>query len=142
MNAVVLMAGAGKRMAGYYEGPKQLLPVKGRPVVEYLLDQLAAHVEQFVFVVGGPNEEPIRRHFASEAHSSIPIVFVRQDQQLGLAHAFRSAREHVRGRWIGSVSDDIIGDEDVSRLIGESGPAVLAYRTPNPEAFGALLTDD
>ncbi len=141
MKAVVLMAGAGKRMAQYYEGPKQLLPVNGKPVVEYLLDQLAPHVEGFVFVVGGPNERPIRAHFASGEYRGVPIRFVRQEEQLGLAHAFRTAREQVSGRWIGTVGDDIFGEGDLSLLIHADGPAVLAYHVPNPESFGVLITD-
>lgn len=141
MKAVILMAGAGKRMAQHYEGPKQLLPVNGKPVVEYLLGQLASHVDGFVFVVGGPNEAPIRKHFASGEYGGVPIAFVRQEEQLGLAHAFRTAREHVSGRWIGSVGDDIFGDGDLSLLINAGGPAVLAYQVPNPESFGVLVTD-
>jgi dTDP-glucose pyrophosphorylase len=136
------MAGAGKRMAQYYEGPKQLLPVNGKPVVEYLLAQLKPHVDGFVFVVGGPNEAPIREYFASEQFEGIPISFVKQEQQLGLAHAFRTAREHIDGRWIGTVGDDIFGDDDLPLLINQGTSAVLAYRVPNPESFGVLVTDN
>ncbi|HLF08159.1 MAG TPA: sugar phosphate nucleotidyltransferase [Dehalococcoidia bacterium] len=142
MKAVVLMAGAGKRMATYYEGPKQLLPVNGKPVVEYLLDQLVSHVDGFVFVVGGPNERLIQEHFASGEYKGVPITFVRQEEQLGLAHAFRTARDHLSGRWIGSVGDDIFGEGDLSLLIEADGSAVLAYHVPNPENFGVLVTDD
>lgn len=142
MKAVVLMAGAGKRMAQHYEGPKQLLPVNRKPVVEYLLDQLVSHVDGFVFVVGGPNERPIREHFASGEYHGVPIRFVRQEEQLGLAHAFRTAREQVSGRWIGTVGDDIFGEGDLSLLVQADGPAVLAYRVPDPESFGVLIADD
>ncbi len=35
MQAIVLLAGKGTRMARDYEGPKHLLPVAGKPIVEH-----------------------------------------------------------------------------------------------------------
>jgi dTDP-glucose pyrophosphorylase len=61
---------------------------------------------------------------------------------LGLAHAFRTAREHIDGGWIGTVGDDIFGDDDLPLLINQGTSAVLAYRVPNPESFGVLVTDN
>jgi glucose-1-phosphate thymidylyltransferase len=142
MKAVILMAGKGTRMAKYHEGPKQLLPVAGKPIVEYVLDQLAPVVEQFIFVVGGPHEETVKQHFGSGYFRDIPIVFVKQEEQLGLAHAFRTAKDYVgEGRWVGTVGDDIFGPEGMEALLGEE-LGVLASRVTNPEAFGVLVTDD
>lgn len=141
MKAIILMAGKGTRMAKYYEGPKQLLPVNGKPVVEYLLESLPAEVTELVFVVGGPHEATLRDYFKSGEHSRRPITFVVQEQQLGLAHAFKCAKDIVDGRWFGSVADDIVGPQGIKGLF-EHELAVLAYRVPNPEKFGVLISDD
>ncbi|MGH9856604.1 MAG: sugar phosphate nucleotidyltransferase [Acidobacteriota bacterium] len=140
MQAVILMAGKGTRMAKYYEGPKQLLPVAGKPVVEYLLDALPYEIDELIFVVGGPHEARIRRHFASGDYKGKPLRFVVQAEQLGLAHAFRTAQEHVTGRWFGTVADDILGSKGLGELV-QHDLTVLAYRVPNPETFGVLVTD-
>lgn len=134
------MAGKGTRMAKYYEGPKQLLPVKGKPVVEHMLDQLPAEVESFVFVVGGPHEAAVRSHFASGEYKGKQIEFVVQQEQLGLAHAFAAAQEKIQGRWMGMVGDDIFGPRGLRELV-KYDLGVLAYRVPNPENFGVLVTD-
>jgi len=139
MHAVILMAGKGTRMAKYYKGPKQLLPVAGKPVVEYLLDNLPEEIEDYIFVVGGPHEQTIRNYFAAGEYKGKPLRFVVQKEQLGLAHAFSQAAALIEGRWLGTVADDILGPQGLAELVRHD-LGVLAYRVPNPEAFGVLVT--
>lgn len=140
MKAVALMAGKGARMAKYYEGPKQLLPVLGKPICERLFDQLPGEVDGFVFVVGGPHEAKIRAHFKSGEYNGWPITFVKQEKQLGVAHAFWQAKDFVSGRWLGLLPDDVYGEKSFEKLL-EHELAILASRVPNPEAFGVLVAD-
>lgn len=128
-------------MAKYYEGPKQLLPVLGQPICERVFDQLPREVDGLIFVVGGPHEEKIREHFKAGEYNGRPIEFVKQEQQLGVAHAFWQAKDLVRGRWIGLLPDDVYGDGVFVKLL-EQELAVLAYKVPNPEAFGVLVGDE
>lgn len=142
MKAVILVAGKGTRMAKYYDGPKHLLPVAGRPVVERVLDALPAEVDEIVLVVGGPHEAKIREHFTSGQWGGKPIAFAVQKEQLGLAHAFKSAKELVTdGQWLGMIGDDLLGAGDLTKLL-EHEAALLAARTDHPENFGVLVTDE
>lgn len=134
------MAGKGTRMAKYYEGPKQLLPVAGKPVVEHALDQLPEAIDQLIFVVGGPYEARIRDHFAQGEYGGRLITFVVQQEQLGLAHAFRCVQDQVKGKWLGMVADDIFGPVGLQSLL-DYPLAVLAARVEHPETFGVLVTD-
>lgn len=140
MKAVVLMAGKGTRMAKYHDGPKQLLAVAGKPVVEHALDQLPDDVQELIFVVGGPHEQKIREYFAAGQYRGKPISFVVQKEQLGMAHAFSFAKPWLAGRWLGMVGDDIVGPQGLENLV-QCELGVLAYRVPNPEHFGVLVTD-
>lgn len=140
MQAVVLMAGKGTRWAKDFTGPKQLMPVAGKPILEHALDQLPPEITDLVFVVGGPHESAIRNHFTSGQYASLPITFVVQKEQLGLAHAFKTAKAIIKGRWLGMVGDDIYGPEGMKRLV-QPALALLAARVPNPEKFGVLVTD-
>ena len=135
------MAGKGTRMAEYYDGPKQLLPVAGKPVVEHALDMLPDEVSELIFVVGGPHERKIRDYFGSGEYAGRPITFVVQKEQLGLAHAFRVAEGLVSGKWLGMVGDDIFGPKGMSSLV-QHDLSVLASRVEHPEKFGVLVTDD
>lgn len=139
MQAVVLMAGKGTRWAKDFSGPKQLMPLKGKPITEHTLDRLPAVVGEFIFVVGGPHEAAIRQHFGG-AYGGRPITYVVQAEQRGLAHAFRTAKERLHGRWLGLVGDDIFGPRGLQALV-EHELAALAARVPNPQKFGVLVTD-
>jgi dTDP-glucose pyrophosphorylase len=142
MKAVVLVAGKGTRMAKYYDGPKHLLPVSGKPVVEHVLEALPPAVDSIVLVVGGPHEAKIREHFGSGSFAGRPIEFAVQAEQLGLAHAFKSAKSLVTdGRWLGMIGDDLLGAGDLAKLL-EYDLALLAARTDHPENFGVLVTDE
>ncbi len=127
-------------MAKYYEGPKQLLPVAGKPVVEYVLNALPKEVTELIFIVGGPHEQTIREYFASGQHNGRPITFIRQEQQLGLAHAFGMAKDLIHGKWFGSVADDIYDPEALQALV-QDDLALYTYRVPNPEQFGVIVAD-
>lgn len=142
MQAVVLLAGKGTRMAMDYEGPKHLLPVAGKPVVEHALDQLPCEVSELVFIVGGPHEEAIRQHFSDGMYGGRRIVFLVQKEPLGIAHAFRVAAPAITGRWLGMVGDDIFGPRSLQKLVQQRNPALIASRVVDPQNFGVLVTDD
>ena len=141
MQAVILMAGKGTRMAKHFQGPKQLLPVNGKPVVEHVLDALPDVVTELIFVVGGPHEATLREYFKMGEYKGKPITFVVQEQQLGLAHAYRCAKDLITGSWLGLVADDLYVKKDLERLVAAT-PALLSLHVSNPEMFGVLVKDE
>lgn len=141
MQAVILMAGKGTRWAKHFDGPKQLMPVNGKPILEHLLDSLPDEVDDLVFVVGGPHEPALRSYFKAGNYNDKPITFVVQKEQLGLAHAFKTAKDLVKGRWFGSVADDIVDSQGIKNLFAHD-LAVLSMRVDNPSSFGVLVTDE
>ncbi len=87
--AVVLAAGKGTRMDS--ELPKVLVPVKGRPMIEYVLAALRrGGVDQMVIVVGY-RAELVRAQLASEPD----VEFALQTEQLGTGHAVMACREQL-----------------------------------------------
>lgn len=136
------MAGKGTRWAKDFEGPKQLTKLAGKPILEHTLDAIPQSVESFIFVVGGPHERTLRDHFPNSEYKGRKIDFVVQEEQLGLAHAFKFAKEHIDGEWLGMIADDIISPKGLEALAATSGPAILGYKVSNPENFGVLVTDE
>lgn len=128
-------------MAKTHSTPKQLIALVGKPIIEHILDALPDVVDELVFIVGGPHEEAIRNHFSEGVYGSRKITFVRQEEQLGLAHAFWQARDVVSGRWMGMVADDIYTADSLKRL-AEPELAILSSRSEHPENFGVLVPDD
>ena len=94
--AVVLAAGKGTRMKS--DLPKVLVEICGRPMVEYVLDALAAAGIHRVLLVVGYRSDLVceRLGAAKRAAGLIPAVtFVEQTEQLGTGHAVMVCREHL-----------------------------------------------
>lgn len=140
MQAVIPIAGKGKRMATAYQGPKQLLPVAGKPLVEYTLARLPRDVDELILVVGGPHEQLVRDHFGA-THGGRRVTYVRQSEQRGLGHAIQQAAPVVGGKFLSVLPDDIYAAEDLQRLIREPDLAALSMRVEHPENFGVLVCD-
>lgn len=140
MQVVIPIAGKGKRMAQAHAGPKQLIPIAGRPLVEYTLSRLPSEVDELVLVVGGPYEEQIRAYFGSE-HGGRRVTVVRQPALLGLGHAIQQARSAVKGRFLTVLPDDIYAADDLRAMIQQPDLTVLAKRVEHPEHFGVLVCD-
>lgn len=140
MQAVIPIAGKGKRMEKAYGGPKQLLPVAGKPLVEYTLARLPREIDELVLVVGGPHEQQVRHYFQG-AHGGRRVTYVRQGEQLGLGHAIQQAAPVIRGRFLSVLPDDIYAAEDLHALVQHGDLAALAMRVSHPENFGVLVCD-
>jgi dTDP-glucose pyrophosphorylase len=97
VQALVLAAGRGSRLAGGEEGGnKCLLPVRGKPLVQYSLENaVRAGVEGIVLVVGHRAEE-VRERFG-DSFAGTPIRYVTQPERKGLVHAMACARDALAG---------------------------------------------
>jgi UTP--glucose-1-phosphate uridylyltransferase len=104
--------------------PKEMLPVARKPVVEYVVDELAANgIEQILFVTGR-NKTSIEDHFdfAAESAPNTKFFYTRQGSPRGLGDAVLSG-EHFAGDspFVVALGDSILGlhaqSKAVSRMI-------------------------
>lgn len=97
MKALVLAAGRGKRLGGRTEAHnKCMLPLLGKPLIQYSMDNAArAGVSEIVVVVGYRAEEIINR-FGIE-FEGVRVQYVLQDEPHGLVHAIESAEAAIGG---------------------------------------------
>jgi bifunctional UDP-N-acetylglucosamine pyrophosphorylase/glucosamine-1-phosphate N-acetyltransferase len=84
--AVVLAAGMGTRMKS--DLPKVLVPVLGRPMIEFVLDALAAAGIGRVIAVIGYRAEDVERTLAGRSN----VQFALQTERLGTGHAVKMAQ--------------------------------------------------
>jgi bifunctional UDP-N-acetylglucosamine pyrophosphorylase/glucosamine-1-phosphate N-acetyltransferase/UDP-N-acetylglucosamine pyrophosphorylase len=142
--AIVLAAGKGTRMKS--DLPKVLLPVCGRPMIEYVLDAVRSAGVEHLYVVVGYRAELVRQALANERD----VTFVEQREQLGTGHAVMMCRPFLR-EFEGPVFV-IAGDSpmlqagSVSRLFAEydrDQPACIIGTTfkDDPTGLGRVVRD-
>ncbi|TSC72027.1 MAG: bifunctional UDP-N-acetylglucosamine pyrophosphorylase / Glucosamine-1-phosphate N-acetyltransferase [Parcubacteria group bacterium Gr01-1014_38] len=136
MQAVVLAGGLGKRLRPVTETvPKPLVPVLGRPVVEYTLEQLPSEIAEVIFVIGYKGEM-IREAYGARAFGRT-CSYVVQEQPLGTGHAVKHVAPLLRGKFLLLYGDDVYGPEGLRRLVQHDW-ALLTKAVGHPERFGVL----
>lgn len=115
MKAVVPAAGEGTRLRPLTaDRPKGLVNVADKPLLEHVLEALPRKKTEEVIVIIGYRGGQIVEHFG-DAYRNIPLTYVKQEQQLGLAHAIRQAAPHIDEPFLVLNGDNVFlgGIEDV-----------------------------
>lgn len=139
MKAIIPVAGAGARLRPLtYTQPKPLIPVAGKPILSFILDQLISMgIQEFVFVIGYLGEKI--RDYVDQAYPGITREFVQQDERLGSAHALWVAREHFRNadELIIFFGDTII-DMDFQGVLREPHSCLGVKKVHDPREYGVV----
>jgi bifunctional UDP-N-acetylglucosamine pyrophosphorylase/glucosamine-1-phosphate N-acetyltransferase len=137
--AVIMAAGLGTRLRPHtLTTPKPLLPVAGRPILEWNIAELPPSIEEIILVVGYLKDRIIA-HFGS-AWRGRKIVYVEQRELLGTGHAVQCCRGLVDRRFLVLNGDDLYAGADLAELAARD-LAILAKPSEVSGRFGALRTD-
>ena len=142
--AVVLAAGKGTRMKS--DLPKVLVPVCGRPMIEYVLDALTAGGIERIIAVVGYRAELVRSALDGRKN----LTFALQAQQLGTGHAVMVCRDLLadhRGPVLIVAGDaPLMQADSIAALMAEfqRRPAACVIGTAyaeNPAGLGRIVRD-
>ena len=116
MKCVVLAAGEGKRMHPLtFTRPKVMLPLAGRPLLEWnLMNARDAGLKEFVFVIGYKSEM-VRDYFGTGERWDVSIEYVNQGKALGTAHAIGMVEPFVDESII-LCGDTVFGTQDIKNM--------------------------
>lgn len=142
MKAVVLAGGLGTRLrrgspgarldaaqaAAADRGLKALVPLGGRPFLDYALARLADAGVRDVGVVVGPATSAIREHYLERPPSRLRLSFLEQPEPRGSADALLSA-EPFSGReeFLAMNSDDIYPVPALRVLVALGAPGLPVF---------------
>ncbi len=118
MQAVILAAGKGTRLQPITNTrSKAMLPILGKPIVERIIENLAAcELRDFILVVS-PEDQAIREHFQHETTLDVHIQFVNQTRRVGMGEALKQAAPYLNEDFVLSACDSLVPVEDNERLI-------------------------
>ncbi|MBI3261317.1 UTP--glucose-1-phosphate uridylyltransferase GalU [Candidatus Berkelbacteria bacterium] len=147
MKAVIPVAGYGTRFLPFTKAiPKEMLPVVDKPVIQYLVEEVAQAGIDEIILITGSNKRAIEDHFDSyfELESKLEaagktkaletirqitklakFIFIRQNEPLGLGHAVLQAKPAIGNEpFVVLYGDDIIEPFDDAQ--GKPGNGVTA----------------
>jgi len=140
MQAVILTAGRGTRMKNLTENSnKNMLEVKGKPILEYKLDALPDEIDEIIFVVGYFKGQ-IENHFGNN-YKGKKIKYVIQEELNGTGGAVHRAKDLIKDKFLVMYGDDLYEKSDLEELI-KYDLAVLGYEVENIGRFGVIKTDE
>ena len=143
MKAVIPLAGKGTRLRPHtHLIPKPLVRVAGKPVLDYILDDLLeAGVDEVIFVVGHL-EASIRAHVAEKYPQVIPRYVV-QEVQDGTAGAIGLAEPWADDELLIVFADTLFeADLECTRTLDPGRAGVIwAKEVDDYERYGVIVTD-
>ncbi len=138
MKALILAAGKGERLRPLTETvPKIMLPVAGKPLIQHNMEKLDGLVDEIVLVVGY-RKELVKDYFGSEFNGT-KITYVTQEEQLGTGHALTQAKNHLNGKFVMMMGDDLYKRSDIEKC-ARHDLAILTIEG-DTRNFGACVCD-
>ncbi|WP_200530625.1 sugar phosphate nucleotidyltransferase [Halorubrum sp. LN27] len=146
VTAVILAAGEGRRLEPLTNRrPKPMVPVANRPLLEYVVEAVAAAGIDRIVLVVGYKQERIRNHFGDGDDWDVTIEYVEQATQLGTGHAVLQAEPVVDGPFVVLNGDRIVDAAAVStvcdRLRDGDAPLVTVTAVETPRDYGVVQLD-
>ncbi len=142
MDAIILAAGLGTRLRPHtLKTPKPLLPVQGRPILDWALGALPAAVDRVLVVVNYLAEQ-IEAYLGKQKHFA-RWEAVRQEVPRGTGDALRSCRDRLQSdHFLVLNGDDLYGAADLAEL-SRCPAGLLVHPVDEPRRFGiAFLKSD
>jgi len=109
-------------------GLKAMIPLNGRPFLDYILGSLAdAGIRQVALVVA-PEYQALRDHYAASPPKRIRLDYVVQERPLGTADAVRAAEPWVsREPFLVMNGDNLYPVPALTQLVAMSEPALPVF---------------
>lgn len=148
MKALVLSGGKGTRLRPLtFTCAKQLIPVANKPILGYVLDQVAATGITEVGVITAPETgQYVKDYVGDGSEWSLSVAYILQEP-LGLAHAVKTAQPFLaQDSFVMCLGDNVTGqglNAFIQRFRKERLDALIILKeVDDPSSFGIAQLDD
>ena len=145
MKAVIMAAGKGERLSPLTATrPKQLLPIGGRPQLEWLLREVSDAGVRDVLLITNYMEDAIKGRFGDGSNLGLHITYTTQREMRGTADAFGYAEEYAGGsEFLGMNGDLYLAPGTVKLLLKnhKRGMITLTGVEKDPYLYAAFKLD-
>ncbi|MDG1490145.1 MAG: NDP-sugar synthase [Actinomycetota bacterium] len=149
MKALLLVGGFGTRLRPLtVSTPKQLLPIAGKPMIEWVVERLVNHgVDELILSLGYKSDAFLDAYPTGKI-LGLPFKIAIEPEPRGTAGAIRFCAETVElDETFLVLNGDVLTDLDTSSLLAfhrrSGGLATIAMQTvENPSRYGVISTSD
>lgn len=146
MKAIIMAGGEGSRLRPLTcNRPKPMVPVLGKPVMQYSIELLKKHGITDIGVTLQYLPEQIKQYFGDGSDFGVNLTYFIEDSPLGTAGSVKNAQSFLDQTFI-VVSGDALTDIDLSAAINfhrkKNAEATLVLsRVDVPLEYGVVVTD-
>jgi glucose-1-phosphate thymidylyltransferase len=142
MKAIIPVAGAGTKLRPHtYTQPKALIPLAGKTVLSFIIDQLKeAGITEIIFIVGYLGDKI--RDYVKSKYPDLKTHFVHQTDRQGIGHAIKMTRSIVSHDEVFVVLGDTICEYDMNAVMQSPYSVVGVRKVDDPREFGVAETDE
>ncbi len=136
MKAIIPVAGAGTKLRPHtYTQPKALIPIAGKTILSFIVDQLQeAGIREYIFIVGYLGEKI--HDYVQHAYPHLSTHFVYQNERQGTGHAVKLAAEIIQNDEVIVVLGDTICEYDVREIVQSPYNMLGVKKVDDPRIFG------
>jgi NDP-sugar pyrophosphorylase family protein len=115
--AIILAGGFGTRLAPLTDTtPKPLLPVKGKPIIQYAIENLRKYGIKNIILSVGYRADEIKAYFKNGKELGVKISYCLEDQPLGTGGAIKLASKSLKEHFI-VLNGDNLADFDYNKML-------------------------
>ncbi|MDE1191030.1 MAG: sugar phosphate nucleotidyltransferase [Arachidicoccus sp.] len=142
MKAIIPVAGTGARLRPHtYTQPKALLPLAGKTILDFIIDQLSgAGISEFIFIIGYLGEKI--EEYVSQAYPSLQCHYVFQAERKGTGQAVALAKDIVGNDEVFIIMGDTICDFDIKEVLNSPTSMIGIQKVGDPRGFGVAEIDE
>lgn len=147
MKAVIMAGGMGSRLKAITgDRPKPMVPLLGRPLMEYILELLRSQGFDQVCAAVRYRAGDIMAHFGDGSRFGVEMQYRVEEEPLGTAGAVKNCRDFYGGEDFLVISGDAACDFRLSRLMEEhkrrrAAVTLALCRHSEPLSYGLAVTD-